>query len=61
MHFVQVINRLLDHHDSISNQLISGDNVDVVSLYFAKAFDVVDFEIVLPKLSKLYFLTNYLD
>ena len=47
------IGQLLQQYDKILSSLESGDNVDVVYIDFAKAFDKVDFDILLEKNSKL--------
>ena len=47
------LSQLLAHYDDILNLLEQGINVDVVYLDFAKAFDKVDFNIVLQKIRKL--------
>ena len=44
------LSQLLDHFDDILNHLGNDNNVDVVYLDFAKAFDKVDFYIVLRKI-----------
>lgn len=43
------LSQLLAHHDYILHFLANGFNVDTVYLDFAKAFDKVDFNIVLEK------------
>ena len=43
------LTQLLSHHDNIISLLEQGNNVDVVYLDFAKAFDKVDHKIVLAK------------
>ena len=43
------LTQLLSHHDNIISLLEQGNNVDVVYLDFAKAFDKVDHRIVLAK------------
>ena len=47
------LSQLLDHHNKILNLLEDGMNIDSVYLDFAKAFDKVDHNIVLQKLSSL--------
>lgn len=47
------LSELLDHYDNILNLLNEGKNVDVIYLDFAKAFDKVDFNIVLQKIKRL--------
>ena len=47
------LSQLLAHYDDILNLLEQGLNVDVVYLDFAKAFDKVDFNIVLQKIRNL--------
>ena len=46
------LTQLLAHYDNIISQLEEGHNVDVIYLDFAKAFDKVDFNILLHKLEK---------
>ena len=46
------LTQLLAHHDNIISLLEQGQNVDVVYLDFAKAFDKVDHSIVLAKAHK---------
>ena len=55
------LSQLLEHYDSILNHLLAGDNVDVVYLDFAKAFDKVDFGIVLRKAELLGIKGNTLE
>ena len=45
------LSQLLDYHDKIISSLEAGFNVDSVYLDFSKAFDKVDHQIVLAKLS----------
>ena len=45
--------QLIAHYDRILAMLDQGLNVDVVYLDFAKAFDKLDFNITLKKLSTL--------
>ena len=47
------LSQLLDHHDKIISLLERGLNVDSIYLDFSKAFDKVDHQIVLSKLSRL--------
>ena len=47
------LSQLLDHHNKILNLLEDGLNIDSIYLDFAKAFDKVDHNIVLQKLSAL--------
>ena len=47
------LSQLLAHYDNILDHLEAGYNVDVVYLDFAKAFDKVDFSIVLNKMINL--------
>ena len=46
------LSQLLQQYDTILSSLKSGDNVDVVYIDFTKAFDKVDFDILLEKNSK---------
>lgn len=39
----------MEHYDSILNHLLEGDKAEVIYLDYAKAFDKVDFGIVLKK------------
>ena len=55
------LSQLLEHYDSVLNHLLNGDNVDVVYLDFAKAFDKVDFGIVLKKAESLGIIGNTLN
>ena len=55
------LSELLDHYDSILNSLNENKNVDVIYLDFAKAFDKVDFNIVLQKIEKLGINGHTLD
>ena len=55
------LSQLLEHFDSILDHLLTGDNVDVVYLDFAKAFDKVDFEIVLRKAELMGIKGNTLE
>ncbi len=47
------LSQLLEHYDSILSHMLNGDNVDVIYLDFAKAFDKVDFRIALSKAQRL--------
>ena len=47
------LSQLLEHFDQILDILEEGANVDVVYLDFAKAFDKLDFKIVMKKISEL--------
>ena len=47
------LSQLLEHHEQIVKGLEAGGNVDVIYLDFAKAFDKVDFSVLLKKLDKL--------
>ena len=47
------LSQLLSHFDNILQDIQEGDNVDVIYLDFAKAFDKVDHGILLHKLQKL--------
>ena len=47
------LSELLAHFDEIIDGLINGANIDVVYLDFAKAFDKVDFNVLLKKLHKI--------
>ena len=47
------LSQLLDHFDDVLTKLQSGDNVDVIYLDFAKAFDKVDFNLVIQKMKSL--------
>ena len=47
------MSQLLAHQDNIINVLENGNNVDVVYLDFAKAFDKVDHEILLENMIML--------
>ena len=44
------LSELLNHFDDILNELVGRNNVDVVYLDFSKAFDKVDFKVLLRKL-----------
>lgn len=46
------ISQLLEHYENILNLLDNGYNVDVVYLDFCKAFDKLDFNIILQKLKR---------
>ena len=43
----------MEHYDSILNHLREGDKAEVIHLDYAKAFDKVDFGIVLKKAERL--------
>lgn len=47
------LSQLIAHYDTILEHLASGDNVDVIYIDFAKAFDKVDFNVTLRKISEL--------
>ena len=47
------LSQLLEHHNKILEELEKSNNVDVIYLDFAKAFDKVDDGIVLNKLKKI--------
>ena len=47
------LSQLLQHFDYITKLLEEGENIDVIYLDFAKAFDKVDFAITLKKLLKM--------
>ena len=47
------LSQLIAHYDRITQMLEEGQNVDVVYLDFAKAFDKVDFLVVMRKLQHL--------
>ena len=47
------LSQLISHYDKILSHLDEGKNVDVIYLDFAKAFDKLDFNITLAKLSML--------
>ena len=46
------LSQLLEHHNKILEELEKSNNVDVIYLDFAKAFDKVDLGILLNKLKK---------
>lgn len=52
------LTQLLDHMDNIFNTLNSGNEVDVIYLDYAKAFDKVDHNILLSKLQRYGFKDN---
>ena len=47
------LSQLLEHHNKILEELEKSNNVDVIYLDFAKAFDKVDHGILLNKLKKI--------
>ena len=47
------LSQLIAHFDNITRLLETGQNVDVIYLDFAKAFDKVDFHVTLQKLEKM--------
>ena len=47
------LSQLLEHFDQILDLLESGGNVDVIYLDFSKAFDKLDFKIVLRKIKAM--------
>ena len=47
------LTQLLEHYDTIVDALDGGENIDVIYLDFAKAFDKVDHPILLAKLRAL--------
>ena len=47
------LSQLISHYDRILELLENGDNVDVIYLDFAKAFDKVDFGVTLKKLNAM--------
>ena len=47
------LSQLIDHMDYVISELEQGKNVDVIYLDFSKAFDKVDFNIVLNKISNI--------
>ena len=47
------LSELLDHYDNILDLLNENNHIDVIYLDFAKAFDKVDFGVVLRKIKKL--------
>jgi len=55
------LSQLLDHYDKILSMLEQGQNVDVIYLDFAKAFDKVDHQIVLQKWSYLELEVNFFN
>ena len=46
------LSHLLEHHNKILQELEKSNNVDVIYLDFAKAFDKIDHGILLNKLKK---------
>ena len=55
------LSQLLKHYDTILQMLESSKSVDVIYLDFAKAFDKVDFDIVLEKSEKLGIIGKLLN
>ena len=55
------LSQLLAHHDFVLRLLAEGQNVNTVYLDFAKAFDKVDFNIVLSKMKKIGIHGKILD
>ena len=47
------LSQLIAHYDCIQESLENGNNVDVVYIDFAKAFDKVDFMVTLQNLKDL--------
>ena len=47
------LSQLMSHYDQVLERLERGENVDVIYIDFAKAFDKVDFGITLQKLNEL--------
>ena len=47
------LSQLLHHHDEVLENLENSSNADVIFLDFAKAFDKVDFNILLLKLENI--------
>ena len=47
------LSQLLDHFEKVIDIISSGNNADVIYLDFSKAFDKVDFTILLHKMAKL--------
>ena len=47
------LSALLDVHDNIMHVIINKSTVDMIYLHFSKAFDKVDYDILLPKLRDL--------
>ena len=47
------LSQLIDHYDHITQLLEKGENVDVRYLDFAKAFDKVDFQVILKEIKQL--------
>ena len=54
------LTQLVDHYEFILSEVEQGNNVDVIYLDFAKAFDKVDFIVVLKKMSSLGITGNIL-
>ena len=55
------LSQLLDHFDNLLDILQTGANADVIYLDYSKAFDKVDFNIVLAKLLDLGICGNVYD
>lgn len=55
------LTQLLDHYTEIFNNINSGNNVDVIYLDFARAFDKVDHRILLNKVKKLKIIGEVLN
>ena len=51
--FRSYLSQLPEHHNKILEELQKSNNVDVIYLDFAKAFDKVDHGILLNKLKKI--------
>ena len=47
------LSQLLDHFDTVIETIYNNKNCDVIYLDFAKAFDVVDYDILMRKLKEL--------
>lgn len=47
------LEELLDYYNNILNSIVWGKNVAVIYLYFSKAFDKVNHEILIKKVKKL--------
>ena len=50
--FRSTLSQLLEQNDWVVDSLCSGSNVELLYLYFAKAFDLIDISILLTKLKK---------